>query len=562
MEEALPMRRYDRITPAGSRDLLFAECETRRQLMAEIRQDFEAQGYRQVMTPEFEFYDVFSAPERAYPQEAMLKLFDDRGRVLVARPDTTIPIARLVATRLKGYELPLRLYYEQTVFRRNPDLRGRSNEIMQMGAELIGDDSFEADIEILELGVAALAASGNRNYRLELGHAGIFRTLIELLTVSSEDRAIIREYIAAKNYAALSAKLDRLTDHPAKQILRELPRLFGGEEAFHRAAELLEGFDQGLTEKLAYLHKVYRHLCDRGHADHLIIDLGLVNQAEYYSALVYRGYLADIGEAVVSGGRYDGLISQFGYDLPAVGLAIHIDQMMQGRLRQEDHETAPAQRRLRLALTKGRLEEETITLFQDMGVDCREFEDKGRRLLLTLQELDLDIVFAKAADVITYVEHGVCDLGIVGLDTILENGGTYYEMLDLGFGACRFALAAPAGADFYGGYAAKQIATKYPRVARAFFEDKGMDVQVIKIEGSVELAPLLELADGIVDIVSSGATLRENGLTVVEDIRDISARLIVNEASMKLKRQEIGSLIERMEDGVRRAANKGEGTCG
>ena len=154
---------------------------------------------------------------------------------------------------------------------------------------------------------------------------------------------------------------------------------------------------------------------------------------------------------------------------------------------------------------------------------------------------------AKAADVITYVEYGVCALGVVGKDTIMENGGSFYEVLDFGFGRCRFALAGPKDRDFYSGYTSKTIASKYPSVSRAFFESKGMDVRVIKIEGSVELAPLLGLSDAIVDIVETGSTLKENGLHVIETVAEISARLIVNPASMKLRKQEIETLADRLE---------------
>ena len=148
---------------------------------------------------------------------------------------------------------------------------------------------------------------------------------------------------------------------------------------------------------------------------------------------------------------------------------------------------------------------------------------------------------------LTYVEHGVCDLGVVGKDTIAEGGGSFYEVLDLGFGRCRFALAAPKGSDFFAGYTAKTVASKYPNVTRAYFDKKNMDVRIIKIEGSVELAPLLGLSDGIVDIVETGSTLKENGLAVVEDVMPISARLIVNMACMKLRKQEIETLIADME---------------
>lgn len=204
---------------------------------------------------------------------------------------------------------------------------------------------------------------------------------------------------------------------------------------------------------------------------------------------------------------------------------------------------------LRIALTKGRLEESTVGLLEKIGYDCSAVRNKGRKLILPAGD-HLELVLAKAADVITYVEHGVCDLGVVGKDTILEKGGSYYEVLDLGFGRCRFALAAPKGTDLFGGYSAKTIATKYPRVARDYFESRAMDVRIIKIEGSVELAPLLGLADAIVDIVETGTTLRENGLSVVETICGVSARLIVNAASMKLRKEEIEALSGKMEQAV------------
>ena len=203
---------------------------------------------------------------------------------------------------------------------------------------------------------------------------------------------------------------------------------------------------------------------------------------------------------------------------------------------------------LRIALTKGRLEKDTVGLLEKLGYDCEAVHNKGRRLILPIPDGNMEVVLSKAADVITYVEHGVCDLGVVGKDTILEMSGKFFELADLGFGKCRFALATKKGTDFYSGYGVKCIASKYPIIARRFFESKGMDVDIVKIEGSVELAPLLELSDGIVDIVETGVTLKENGLEVVEEIVPISARLIANVVSLKMRQQEIESLIQKIEE--------------
>ncbi|HBH94276.1 MAG TPA: ATP phosphoribosyltransferase [Ruminococcaceae bacterium] len=203
---------------------------------------------------------------------------------------------------------------------------------------------------------------------------------------------------------------------------------------------------------------------------------------------------------------------------------------------------------LRIALTKGRLEKDTVNLFESLGFDVSSVKDKGRRLILPIKDQNMEVVLAKAADVITYVEHGVCDLGVVGKDTIMEHGGKYFELLDLGFGKCKFALAGKKGENFYKGYGVKTVASKYTNVTRAFFEGKGMDVDIVKIEGSVELAPLVGLSDGIVDIVETGTTLKENGLEVYEDVAPVSARLIANTVSTKLKKERIDNLIGLIEN--------------
>ncbi len=204
-------------------------------------------------------------------------------------------------------------------------------------------------------------------------------------------------------------------------------------------------------------------------------------------------------------------------------------------------------RPLRIALTKGRLEDGAVKLLERAGYPCPAFREKGRRLILPVAGGSMEAVLCKAPDVITYVQNGVCDLGIVGKDTILEKGGNFYEMLDLGYGRCRFALAGPRGLNFFSGYSARTVASKYPNVAAEYFSGKKMDVRIIKIEGSVELAPLLGLADAIVDLVETGRTLKENGLEVIETICGVSARLIVSASSLKFRREEIENFKSRLE---------------
>ena len=207
-------------------------------------------------------------------------------------------------------------------------------------------------------------------------------------------------------------------------------------------------------------------------------------------------------------------------------------------------------KKIRIALTKGRIENKAVDLLEKIGYDVTDLREKGRRLILTIPNENIEVVLAKAADVITYVEHGVCDLGVVGKDTIMEHGGKFYEIADLGFGKCKFALAVKKGTDFYSGYGVKTVATKYPEVTRNFFENKGIDVDIVKIEGSVELAPLVSLSDGIVDIVETGTTLKENGLEVVEDVAPVSARLIANTVSIKLKQERILEIVNLIKENL------------
>lgn len=201
---------------------------------------------------------------------------------------------------------------------------------------------------------------------------------------------------------------------------------------------------------------------------------------------------------------------------------------------------------IRMALTKGRIEKGAIVLLEKAGYGCEGLKDKGRRLIVPTDGGEIDVVFAKAADVITYVETGACDIGIVGKDTILENGKSFYEMADLGIGKCRMVIAVPKGKDFFEGYASKRIASKYPKIAADYFSRKQMDVKILKIEGSVELGPVLGITDAIVDLVETGKTLAENGLEVVETVCEVSTRLIVNIASLKLSKDRIEEIVDRL----------------
>lgn len=532
------MKRYSKLTPQGSRDLLFEECDDRRKVESILSQLFKEKSYRKVMTPTIEFFDVFKSDNLGIEAEEMYKLSDNMGRTTVLRPDNTAPIARLVATRLSSDDFPVRLYYNQNVYIRNKQLAGRTDEIEQSGIEFIGDGSMDADIEVISMAYEALKRNNVNFFKIELCHAGFFNSILDKMKLTDMQKADICSYIEGKNYAALGDLLDTLGSSKEAEIIKKLPRLFGGAEVIDEAKTLYS--DDKADEALAYLKSVYEKLCGMGFNNEILIDLSLVNRSNYYTGIIFRGYAQGSGVTIISGGRYDNLIGEFGLDAPAVGFGVNVSALCDV-MREEINIDRP----LRIALTKGRLEKSSVALFKTMGLDTTELKNKGRRLILPVG--NYEAVLSKAPDVITYVEHGVCDIGVVGKDTIVEHGSSFYEVIDLNIGKCRFALACPKGTDFFSGYKRKVVASKYPKVAREYFKSKGMDVDIIKIEGSVELAPLLGLADGIVDIVETGSTLKENGLEVVAEIMPISARVIVNMASMKLRKEEIEGFLNDLE---------------
>lgn len=316
------MKKYIKITPEGTKDFLFAECSAMDSICGKIEKVFVSRGFKRVITPGIEFYDVFSVPCSGISQESMFKMVDNKGRLLVARPDSTLPIARMVSSRLKNSIMPVRLYYKQAVYRNNPTLTGRRNELMQMGIELLGVKGIRADLEILTTAVNCISSVAE-DFRIELGHAQVFNALSQELDIDESYKEKIRVSIEGKNYSALNNLLDKLKPCKAVSAIRSLPSLFGGEEVFKKAAEICEGTKA--VAALEYLHKIYSNLEPLGLGDKLIIDLGLVQRNDYYTGIVFTGYINGIGDAVISGGRYDELLSAFDAPMGAAGFAVDTD---------------------------------------------------------------------------------------------------------------------------------------------------------------------------------------------------------------------------------------------
>ncbi len=311
------------ITPEGMKDLLFEECEARGFVQSTLLEMFKSRGFSQVITPTIEFLDVFNVQMGYINSDKMYKFCDSHGRIVAMRPDSTLPIARLASTRLKTEIKPLRLCYTQKMFASEKALKGKTNEVAQAGIEIIGNSSKRGDLEVLFTTVEALEGLQIDNFTIEIGHIGIFKILVEKLGVDTQNIEKLRSLIENKNYPALNDALDEIGDSKYCDMLKQLPRLFGGDEVFALAKNMFQ--DSQIDELLDYLQGIYDDITKLGLSDKISVDLGMVNRTDYYSGIIFRGYIQGHGDAVVSGGRYDKLLKDFGEDLPAIGFAIDVD---------------------------------------------------------------------------------------------------------------------------------------------------------------------------------------------------------------------------------------------
>ena len=357
------MNRYQISTPEGTRDLLFAPARRLRAVEQRVRQSLEDRGYSEVITPAIEYYDVFAQANPAVGQENMLKIIDRAGRICVVRPDNTTPIARIAATRLEGAELPVRLYYSQKVFRSIAEGHGHKSEFLQVGAELIGSDGLEADLDILTAAFSALEQAEAGSFRIELGHAEIYKALIEALGVDEQTAEDIRRLIENKSFAALGDALAPYQGSAAYQALCAMPQLFGGVEVLDQV-EHMTG-NMRVLAAVAYLRRVYTALEQAGFGESVIIDLGLVHEMDYYTGIMFRGYLGGAGAAILAGGRYNALCAKFGRDLPAAGFGIDVERIAETGSEADNRQVRDT---IRIALTKGRLEKKDSCPYESCGV--------------------------------------------------------------------------------------------------------------------------------------------------------------------------------------------------
>ena len=508
-------------------------------LSLQLRLLYEQEGFCKYHMGRFEEYGLYQENRRFLSSEQVITFTDLDGRLLALKPDVTLSIAKNAQVEAGNCG---RYYYAENVYRPSQESH-TFQEISQMGLECIGavDDAVTA--QAVSLALRSLALTG-RDFVVELSHMGFVTGLLDAVGAPETIRPRLLTCIRDKNLhelqkCAAEAGLSR----QGADALGRLGQLSGDWEAVLSAAEPL-ALNASMGAALTELRTLCGTLAAREQTENLKLDLSLVNDMDYYNGLVFQGYLAGLPRAVLKGGRYDPLAAQFRPGARAIGFALYLDEL--DRLTDQE-EAGDGRVMLNVALPKGRLGDKVYDLLAGVGYGCPENYNDTRKLVVENPAAGIRYFLVKPSDVAIYVEHGAADIGIVGKDILAESGADVYELLDTGLGKCRMCVAGPKDfADDPG--RTLRVATKFVNIAKRYYAAQGRDIDIIKLNGSIELAPILGLSDVIVDIVETGTTLRENNLKVLTEFMPISARFIANRASYQFKRREIDTLLGKLRE--------------
>ena len=321
-------------TPEGVRDIYNVECGKKLALEGRIKKVFHLYGYHDIQTPTFEYFDVFRKEIGTVPSNELYKFFDKDGNTLALRPDITPSIARAAATLFQDEELPIRLCYTGSTFVNHSNYQGRLRETTQMGAELMGDDSVEADAEMLALVIESMLTIGLKEFQLSVGNVDFFQSLIEDACLDEEAELRVRELINNRNYFGVEEFLDSIqVKRSSKEAFSALNELVGGIDILAQAKNIAPNSKGVMAVKR--LEKIYDTLKLYGVEKFVTFDLSMSGTYGYYTGIIFRGYTFGTGDAIVKGGRYDHLLEKFGKESASIGFVIVIDELMNALIRQK-----------------------------------------------------------------------------------------------------------------------------------------------------------------------------------------------------------------------------------
>lgn len=559
-------------TPRGFRDILPDEAEMREHIVATVKARLVHHGYRPIETPLIESASVGGA--NAWSSDAPFNLFDDNGALLAVRPDNTTSVVHAIAARMSERDLPLRLRYEAPVVRQQPRGTAQARQFTQLGYELVGEGGDAADAEMTLIAAEALDDLG---LNFVCGSVVPYQALLEL----GVDEALANEALTlvhANNYIDLD-ELAVTSDLPValQCAMRELPRITGGPEALDRVDALLRAAGS-TTSTTTELRSLVQRLtsCNAELASHLSFDFSLMSSFGYYTGLVLKAYAGDLADPVGSGGRYDAVLdAALEQGAAAAGFAFSLERLTE--VLEAQAEQAPCgvirvgesagtvrpgsaattnpsasatvgeQAPLRIAVPKGSLKDDTIAALEAVGIDASGLRDPGRHLIIRTRDTregegaigPVELVIVRATDAPAFVALGGTDCGICGRDSLIEADLDLLQLVDLAYGTCRFIEAEPTGRAeatkrSYARRGCLRVATKYPRIASAWYEERGVNAEVVALHGNIELGPIVGLADRIVDITATGTTLRENDLVITGELMTCTARFFANPGRARL----------------------------
>lgn len=313
-------------TPEGTRDLVNNECFQKENVINMLNKLFKSWGYKEVSTSSLEFYDTFNIGEQRFKAEEMYKFFDSKGRILVLTPDMTIPIARVVATKLKEAKGPLRIRYNSDIFRVHESLGGKRNEYTTTGIELFGLEEERADIEAIVLAVNSFKKNNFSDFKIEIGHIGLFNSIFDRTNISEEHKEKIASLIERKRLSELEEELNKLSlQEDERELIKKLPWLFGDSKVLEQGKKL--ALKESTIKHINYLESLYNSLCSLGIGEYISFDLSMVPKLNYYTGIIFKGYVEGAGNIVLYGGRYNNLVKAFGRDISAVGFSINVDTL-------------------------------------------------------------------------------------------------------------------------------------------------------------------------------------------------------------------------------------------
>lgn len=384
---------YDKsllFTPEGVRDIYGEHCERRDAVQDEIHAIMKLYGFKNIKTPTFEFFDIFNREKGTVKSAEMFKFFDQYNNTLVLRPDITPSIARCVAKYYEKETMQIRLCYTGDTFIRLSGYQGKMSEITQIGAELMNDASSDADGEMIAMTIEALKQVGLKEFKVDIGHADLFRGLMEETDLSEDEIEQLKIYLRNKNIFAIEDMLeDKNIPADCKDLLIRMPDLFGGVETISYAKERTQNLRA--MEALERLEKIYQILVSIGLEEHITFDLGMLSHYEYYTGVIFKAYTYGTGDAIVTGGRYDNLMEQFGRKTPAIGMAFVLDQLMEALHSQETdihakqldflilYRSANRHKALQLAGELRRQNKPARLMRKDAETSLQEYKEYGHR---------------------------------------------------------------------------------------------------------------------------------------------------------------------------------------